>query len=100
MSQNEIDDQLLEAVRSDMAELEEELKQELPKISEQLIRINQNLRQNPELVLLLDDEEIAPFYQAYMRMAEVEKSMKPAKKGRAKKLKDSDENGNKLTDLL
>lgn len=99
-TQAEIDPQVLEAVRADMAELAEELTKELPQISIQLERINKNLRPNPELVLLLDDDEIAPFYQAYMRMAEVQKLTKPAKKGGSKKPPAADANGNLFADML
>lgn len=100
MAEDTINEELLEAVKADLELLEEELKVELPKISTQLERINKNLRINPELVHLLSDEQIAPFYQAYMRMAEVEKSVKPKAKGKGRKLKDADSDGNKFSDLL
>lgn len=47
-----------------LASLEAELNKEAPDIKLWMYQLNNNLRMFPELVLLLKDEEIKPYYQA------------------------------------
>lgn len=90
--------ELLDTVKQEMFDLGVQLQEEVPEIATILRSINNNLRQFPELVHLLSDDEIEPFYQAYMRMSAVEATA--TKKKTPNKLPSTDASGNKLADLL
>lgn len=98
MELNETQSEILEVARQEMAELSQLLEEENADIDSALEKINNNLRQYPELTVLLDDEEIIPFYRAYSKKAAiVTKKATSRKKG---KLPSVAENGKDLTDLL
>ena len=68
-----------------IAQLEQELQVENPEIESYLRKINHNLRELPDLVHLLTDDQIAPIYQAMLKKSnvviEVKKSRAKGKKG-------------------
>lgn len=74
-----------EKLQSRIQSFEENLHSDNPQIGSYLKRINEDLRQYPELEHLLDDSEIAIIYQGMMKMAkekvEVKKSKKRGSKG-------------------
>lgn len=88
----------LNVVLPKIAQLEQELQEENPGIDKWLGDINKDLRQYPELVHLLSDEQIKPIYSAVRRKTDVKISVKAsrAKKGTKGKLDD----GRSVTDLL
>lgn len=75
-------EELLDKVVPLLAQLEEELQVENPEIENYIMQVNQNLREFPELVHLLSDEQIAPLYHAIMSKANV---VKEVKKSRSRK---------------
>lgn len=89
--------ELLENARLLTRDLEQQLVEDEPDLKTFLRQINEQLRQFPELVHLLSDEEIAPVYKARMRLTNTEVSVKKSKKKGSKGLLDD---GKKLADLL
>lgn len=77
--------------------LENELQQENPNIHLYLKDINENLREFPDLVHLLSDEQIAPIYSAMRQLTGVAIAVKVAKKSKKNNLLDD---GSKVADLL
>lgn len=67
-----------------LEKLEQALKENAPEIDHHMLEINQDLRQYPELVFALTDEQIAPLYQSILKKTntfiEVKTSRKRGKK--------------------
>lgn len=61
-----------------MSSIEETLQKENPEIELYMVKINQNLRQFPELIHLLTDEQIAPYYKAVLKQANIKLAPKKA----------------------
>jgi hypothetical protein len=76
--------------------LREALLAQAPEIANHLKEINEDLRQYPDLVHLLSDDDIAPIYSAIMEQSNVEITAKAAKK----KTTFSDSDKNLLNSLL
>lgn len=90
--------ELLEACLVQVAALEQCLLDSKPELKTAMREINDQLRQFPELVHLLSDEQIAPIYKARMQLTGVEVSVtKSKKKGKSKGLLPT---GESLGDLL
>lgn len=81
----EVTQQIMDQVLATMAELDAELTQESPQIEQYCVRINQNLRQFPDMIHLLTDEQAAPYYKAMVKKAEL--VLQPLKAKKAKTLK-------------
>lgn len=82
---------VLDEVVGVMKEIDAELgrvaaEDEAPDIKSHMARISTNLRKFPDLVHLLSDEQIEPYYKAALKMADV--ILAPAKKKAAKKKDD------------
>lgn len=81
-----------------IAQLEQELQAENPNIQNYLRMVGDNLRQFPDLVHLLSDEQIKPIYDAKRQETQVEIVKKTAKsRGRGKSILDD---GKLAGDLL
>lgn len=80
-------------------QLAQELQSENPEIDKYMKFINDDLRQYPELVHLLSDEQIKPLYSAMRQKTDITISVK-ASRGGKKKTKGLLDNGKMLGDLL
>ena len=88
MQQNTIPEDVISNVREVMAAIDAELlrvstEDEAPDIKDHMARINTNLRKFPDLVHLLSDDDIAPYYKACLKIADT--VLQPAKKKAAAK---------------
>lgn len=87
----------LDSILPKLTQLEQELNEENPEIDSYLKLINDNLRQFPDLVHLLSDEQIKPLYSAMRKKTDIQISVKAnKKKGKAGILDD----GRVVGDLL
>lgn len=80
--------EVFESVRGVLAQLDAEMQRVAeedgaPNIRGHLELLNNNLRRNPELVHLLSEEDIAPYYKAVVAQAEL--VFAPVKKAKAAK---------------
>jgi len=73
-----------------IAALSEQLDAEIPQLHQAMVRTNNYLRQYPDLIHLLTDEQIAPLYQAMVSQAGIQAAMPKAKKPAKEKVQFTD----------
>jgi hypothetical protein len=85
-----------------LQQLDEMLESQAPGIKNYLLEINEDLRQYPDLVHLLNDEQIRPIYSALRAVTNTVITAKAAKANKEVKgtKKVSSEDGNMLANLL
>src|SRR6185437_962339 len=88
--------QVIQRILPKIAQLEAALLAEAPGIRNHLQDINDDLKQYPDVVMLLSDEQIAPIYHALRAHTNVEIAARAAKKSK----KATKEEGQFLADLL
>lgn len=77
--------------------LEQALQQEAPEIESYMREINTDLRQFPELVFALSDDQIAPLYQAILKKTNTVIEVKTKRKRGSKNILDD---GSSVADAL
>lgn len=80
-----------------LEKLEEMLKVAAPELEYELMQLNEDLRQYPELVFALSDEQIAPLYKALLRKTNTEIKVKTSRKRGKNNLLDD---GSSVADAL
>lgn len=76
-------EQLVEQATILLDKLRVQLEAEVPQLKQAMATVNNYLREFPDLVHILTDEQIAPLYQAMMTEAKVQ--LAPAKKSSSSK---------------
>lgn len=72
-------DPQMEPILKVMRNIEAQLQCENPQIENYMVEINQNLRSFPDLIHLLTDEQIAPYYKAVLKQANIKLAPKQSK---------------------
>ena len=72
-------DPRMEPILKVMRNIEAQLQRENPKIENYMVEINQNLRSFPDLIHLLTDEQIAPYYKAVLKQSNIKLAPKKSK---------------------
>lgn len=85
-----------------LSQLDEMLESQAPGLKNYLLEINEDLRQYPDLVHLLNDEQIRPIYSALRAVTNTVITAKAAKTNKEVKgtKKVSAEDGNMLSNLI
>lgn len=86
-------DEALELAKQGLLELDAALQEEAPDLNVWMTKLNTNLRQFPELIHLLSDEQRAPLYRAIIKVSQIkvappEKIPKEKKPKKTKEVKD------------
>ena len=72
-------DTRMEPILKVMRNIEAQLQSENTQIENYMVEINQNLRSFPDLIHLLTDEQIAPYYKAVLKQANIKLAPKKSK---------------------